>query len=78
MISPLMYTVPYGKTHIQFDLLPEMKGKVIHSHGLPALANALTAIDTALANFMQPGYANMTLPCYAGLACIDPAHMRKK
>jgi lactate racemase len=45
-----MYTVPYGKTHIQFDLLPEMKGKVIHSHGLPALANALTAIDTALAN----------------------------
>jgi len=50
MISPLMYTVPYGKTHIQFDLLPEMKGKVIHSHGLPALANALTAIDTALAN----------------------------
>jgi len=45
-----MYTVPYGKTHIQFDLLPEMKGKVIHSHGLPALANALTAIDTTLSN----------------------------
>jgi len=44
-----MYTVPYGKTQIQFDLLPGMKGEVIHSQGLPPLADVSTAIDATLA-----------------------------
>ena len=30
-----IYTVPYGKPHIQFDLLPGMQGEEIHSQGLP-------------------------------------------
>jgi lactate racemase len=45
-----MYTVPYGKTEIAFDLLPGMKGEVIHSQALPPLADVLTAIDTTLAD----------------------------
>ena len=45
-----MYTIPYGKTQIQFDLLPGMKGTVIHSQALPPLADVATAIDTTLAN----------------------------
>jgi nickel-dependent lactate racemase len=44
-----MYTIPYGKTQIQFDLLPGMKGKVIHSQGLPPLGNVSDAIDATLA-----------------------------
>ena len=45
-----MYTIPYGKTQIQFDLLPGMKGTVIHSQALPPLADVATAIDTTLAD----------------------------
>ena len=44
-----MYKVPYGKTEIKFDLLPGMKGEVIHSQGLPPLGDISTAIDTTLA-----------------------------
>jgi nickel-dependent lactate racemase len=44
-----MYTVPYGKTQIQFDLLPGMKGEVIHSQSLPPLGDVSTAIDATLA-----------------------------
>jgi nickel-dependent lactate racemase len=44
-----MYTVPYAKTEIAFDLLPGMKGTVIHSQALLPLADVSTAIDTALA-----------------------------
>ncbi|TET92441.1 MAG: hypothetical protein E3J28_05955, partial [Desulfobacteraceae bacterium] len=44
-----MYTVPYGKTEIKFDLLPGMKGTLIHSQPLPFIANVSAAIDKALA-----------------------------
>ena len=44
-----MHKVPYGKTEIEFDLLPAMEGTVIHSQPLPPLANASAAIDKALA-----------------------------
>jgi len=45
-----MYTLPYGKTQIQFDLLPGMKGEVIHSQALPPLGDVSTAIDATLAD----------------------------
>jgi len=44
-----MYTVPYGKTEIEFDLLPGMKGTVIHSQPIQPLANVSSTIDKALA-----------------------------
>jgi len=44
-----MYKMPYGKTEIEFDLLPGMKGSVIHSQALPPIADISTAIDHALA-----------------------------
>lgn len=44
-----MYTLPYGKSRISFDLLPGMRGKVIHSHSLPPLNDVSTAIDATLA-----------------------------
>lgn len=44
-----MYKVPYGKTEIEFDLLPGMKGTVIHSQPIPPLPNVSAAIDKALA-----------------------------
>ena len=44
-----MYKVPYGKTEIEFDLLPGMKGTVIHSQPVPPLTNVSSAIDKALA-----------------------------
>jgi len=44
-----MYKVPYGKTEIGFDLLPGMKGSVIHSQALPPIADISSAIDHALA-----------------------------
>jgi nickel-dependent lactate racemase len=43
-----MYTVPYAKTEIKFDLLPGMKGTVIHSQGLPPLGDVSSTIDHAL------------------------------
>jgi nickel-dependent lactate racemase len=45
-----MYTVPYGKTLLKFDLLPGMKGEVIHSQALPHIADVSAAIDTTLAD----------------------------
>ena len=44
-----MYKVPYGKTEIEFDLLPGMKGTVIHSQPIQPLADVSAAIDKALA-----------------------------
>ena len=44
-----MYRVPYGKTEITFDLLPGMKGTVIHSQPIPPLDDVPATIDTALA-----------------------------
>jgi len=44
-----MYNIPYGKTEIKFELLPGMKGTVIHSQALPPLADVSTAINTTLA-----------------------------
>jgi nickel-dependent lactate racemase len=43
-----MYRVPYGKTEITFELLPGMKGMVIHSQPVPPIANVSAAIDKAL------------------------------
>ena len=44
-----MYKMPYGKGEIEFDLLPGMKGTVIHSQPIQPLANVSAAIDKALA-----------------------------
>lgn len=44
-----MYKVPYGKTEMKFDLLPGMKGTVIHSQPIPPLPNVSAAINKALA-----------------------------
>jgi nickel-dependent lactate racemase len=43
-----MFRVPYGKTEIEFDLLPGMKGAVIHSQPIPPLDDVSSAIDKAL------------------------------
>jgi len=43
-----MYRAPYGKTEIEFDLLPGMKGTVIHSRPMQPLDNVSAAIDKAL------------------------------
>jgi len=44
-----VYRVPYGKTEIEFDLLPGMRGTVIHSQPIPPLADVSADIDKALA-----------------------------
>jgi nickel-dependent lactate racemase len=44
-----MYRVPYGNTGIEFDLLPGMRGTVIHSQPIDPLADVPSAIDKALA-----------------------------
>jgi len=44
-----MYRVPYGKEEITFELLPGMKGAVIHSQPIPPLDDVPSAIDKALA-----------------------------
>ena len=43
-----MYTLPYGKTEITFDLLPDMKGRVIHAKSMLPLADVLDEINKAL------------------------------
>ena len=44
-----MYKVPYGKREIEFDLLPGMKGRVIHSQPMPPLADVSADIGKTLA-----------------------------
>jgi len=44
-----MYKVPYGKTEMEFDLLPGMKGTVIHSQPIPPLVDVSADIDKTLA-----------------------------
>ena len=43
-----MYTLPYSKTEITFDLLPGMKGTVICSQSMPPLADVSAEINKAL------------------------------
>jgi nickel-dependent lactate racemase len=43
-----MYTLPYSKTEITFDLLPDMKGKVIHAKSMLPLADVPDEINKAL------------------------------
>jgi nickel-dependent lactate racemase len=43
-----MYTLPYSKTKITFDLLPDMKGKVIHAKSMLPLADVPDEINKAL------------------------------
>ncbi|HUU41458.1 MAG TPA: nickel-dependent lactate racemase [Desulfatiglandales bacterium] len=43
-----MYRVPYGKTEIEFELLPGMKGTVIHSRPMKPLADVSVDINKAL------------------------------
>ena len=43
-----MYTLPYSKTEITFDLLPDMKGKVIHAKTMLPLADVPDEINKAL------------------------------
>ena len=45
----MMYRVPYGKGEIAFELLPGMRGTVIHSQPMPPLDDVPSAIDKALA-----------------------------
>jgi len=44
-----MYTLPYSKAEITFDLLPGMKGTVICSQSMPPLADVSAEINKALA-----------------------------
>jgi nickel-dependent lactate racemase len=44
-----MYTLPYSKTEITFDLLPGMKGTVTCPQSMPPLADVSAEIDKALA-----------------------------
>ncbi len=43
-----MYKVPYGKTDMAFDLLPGMKGTVIHAQSMPPLADVPAEIKRSL------------------------------
>jgi nickel-dependent lactate racemase len=43
-----MYTLPYSKAEITFDLLPGMKGTVICSQSMPPLADVSAEINKAL------------------------------
>jgi len=43
-----MYTLPYSKTEITFDLLPGMKGTVVRSQSMPPLADVSDEINRAL------------------------------
>jgi len=43
-----MYTLPYSKAEIAFDLLPGMKGTVICSQSMPPLAHVSAEINKAL------------------------------
>ena len=43
-----MYTLPYSKTEITFDLLPSMKGTVVRSQSVPPLADVSDEINRAL------------------------------
>jgi nickel-dependent lactate racemase len=44
-----MYSVPYGKTHLEFDLLPGMHGTVVESQRVEPLADVEEAVAEALA-----------------------------
>jgi nickel-dependent lactate racemase len=43
-----LYKVPYGKTELQFDLLPNMQGTVIGCESIPPLADVSAEIEKAL------------------------------
>lgn len=45
-----MYRVPYGKTHIEFDLLPSMRGHVVTSGRVPPVGEVTAAVEEAIAN----------------------------
>ncbi|MFQ6102425.1 MAG: nickel-dependent lactate racemase [Anaerolineae bacterium] len=45
-----MYTVPYGKGEIRFDLPPGMRGTVVESKKVPPIADVEAAIADALAH----------------------------
>ena len=44
------YTVPYGKTSMEFRLLPGMRGQLVESRHVQPIADVAKAIDAALAN----------------------------
>ena len=44
-----MYTLPYSKKELKFDLLPGMRGTVIHSQSMSPLADVPAAVENALA-----------------------------
>jgi nickel-dependent lactate racemase len=44
-----MYRIPYGKTHLEFGLLPGMRGHLVESQRAPPIADVEEAIDSALA-----------------------------
>jgi len=44
-----MYSVPYGKMSLEFDLLPGMRGEVVKSNPVEPLANVEQVIADALA-----------------------------
>ena len=43
-----LYKVPYGKTELQFDLLPDMQGTVVHSRSISPVADVSDEINKAL------------------------------
>jgi len=44
-----MFRVPYDKTHLEFELLAGMRGRVVESQSVPPIADVPAAIDVALA-----------------------------
>jgi len=44
-----MYKIPYGKTELEFDLLKEMQGTVIHSQSMSPLADVPAVVGKTLA-----------------------------
>jgi nickel-dependent lactate racemase len=44
-----MYSVPYGKTHLVFDLLPGMRGSVVEPRRAEPLADVQAAVSEAVA-----------------------------
>ena len=45
----MTYRVPYGKTYLEFDLLPGMRGALVESRRVPPLADVPAAVAEALA-----------------------------
>ncbi len=44
----MTYRIPFGKTHLEFDLLPGMRGHLVESKPVPPIPDVPAAVDAAL------------------------------